>query len=167
MKASDDLGNFWEVYGWTLMTSELDKSNVALQQQATQIESILKNLEHKRTLGPYNPASKVDLSKLPLPQWKAGSAVASKPPVAAPVPISFENQAPPPGLAFEYVDGSDPRIHGLNKMFQINGGGVGVFDYDRDGWPDLYFTQVPRIRRIAIRPSILTGCPESRRRPLR
>jgi tetratricopeptide (TPR) repeat protein len=141
IKASDDLGNIWEVYGWTLMTAELDKSNVALQQQASQIESILKNLEHKRTLGPYNPASKVDLSKLPLPQWKAGSAVASKPPVAAPVPISFENQAPAAGLAFEYVDGSDPRVRGLNKMFQINGGGVGVLDYDRDGWPDLYFTQ--------------------------
>ena len=141
IKASDDLGNLWEVYGWTLMTAELDKSNVALQQQASQIESILKNLEHKRTLGPYNPASKVDLSKLPLPQWKAGSAVASKPPVAAPVPISFENQAPAAGLAFEYVDGSDPRVRGLNKMFQINGGGVGVLDYDRDGWPDLYFTQ--------------------------
>ena len=141
IKASDDLGNLWEVYGWVLMTLDIDKSNMALQQEATQVESLLKSLEHKRTLPPYNPTSKVDLTKLPLPQWKADTAPLSPRPAAPPSRVTFEDQATATGIAFQFFDGSDLKIHGLNRMFQINGGGVGVLDFDRDGWPDLYFTQ--------------------------
>ncbi len=141
IKASDDLGNLWEVYGWILMTLDLDKTNMALQQEGSQMEPLLKNLEHKRTLAPYYPTSKVDLTKFPLPQWKAGAAAPSQRPAAPPGRVAFEDQAAAAGLVFQYVDGSDPHVHGLNKMFQINGGGVGVLDFDRDGWPDLYFTQ--------------------------
>lgn len=141
LKASDELGNIWEVYGWVLMTMEADKQNMALQQEATSMESLFKSLEHKRTLGPYNPTTKVDLSKLPLPQWKAGSPAPSERPAAPVGRVTFENQAAAAGLNFQYVDGRDPKIHGLNKMFQTNGGGAGVLDYDHDGWPDVYFTQ--------------------------
>jgi tetratricopeptide (TPR) repeat protein len=141
MKAIDLLGNMWEVYGWILMTLDLDKGNMALQQEGTQMEPALKNLEHKRTLPKFNPARKVDLAKLPLPQWKAGSAAPSERSAAPPGRVSFEDRAAAAGLAFQYFDGSDPHVHGLNKMFQINGGGIGVLDFDRDGWPDLYFTQ--------------------------
>ena len=141
IKASDDLGNLWEVYGWILMTLDLDRGNIALQQEGTQMEPLLKNLEHKRTVPPYYLTSKVDLSKLPLPQWKTNAAAPSPRPATPPGRVSFEDQAAAAGLAFQYVDGRDPQVHGLNKMFQINGGGTGVLDYDRDGWPDLYFTQ--------------------------
>jgi tetratricopeptide (TPR) repeat protein len=141
VKAADDLGNLWECYGWVLMTLDADKQNVALQQEETNMEPMLKNLEHKRTLPPYNPAAKVDLSKLPLPQWKADAVAKSQPPAAPPGRVSFEDQATAAGLTFEYFDGRDPKVAGLNKLFQINGGGVGVLDFDRDGWPDIYFTQ--------------------------
>jgi tetratricopeptide (TPR) repeat protein len=141
IKASDDLGNLWEVYGWVLMTLDLDNSNVALQQEVTQLEPLLKNLEHKRTLAHYNPTSKVDLAKLPLPQWKAGTTPASERPAAVPSSVTFVDRAAAAGINFQYFDGRDPKIHGLHKMFQINGGGTGVIDFDRDGWPDLYFSQ--------------------------
>jgi tetratricopeptide (TPR) repeat protein len=141
IKASDGLGNLWEFYGWVMMTLELDKGNVALQQEQTQIESALKNQEYRRTLAGAYPTAKVDLAKLPLPKWNAGASSSNPRPTATPVQVTFEDQAKAAGVSFQFVDGSDPQVHGLNKMFQINGGGTGVLDFDRDGWPDLYFTQ--------------------------
>jgi tetratricopeptide (TPR) repeat protein len=141
IKAADELGNLWEAYAWVLMTLDADKQNMALQQEESQMEPLLKNVEHKRTLPPYNPTTKVDLSKLPLPDWKVASSTAAQRPVAPPARISFENQASAAGIKFEFVDGHNPQVHGLNKMYQMNGGGVGVIDFDRDGWPDMYFTQ--------------------------
>ncbi len=44
------------------------------------------------------------------------------------------------GLDFTYNSGADPSTPGV-RMFEQTGGGVGVLDYDNDGWPDLYFTQ--------------------------
>lgn len=141
IKAADELGNLWEAYAWVLMTLDADKQNMALQQQEQQLEPHLKNLEHKRTLPQFNPASKVDLAKLPLPDWKVGSTAPVERPAAAASRVSFEDRAPAAGIKFEFVDGHDPQVHGLNKMYQMNGGGVGVIDFDRDGWPDIYFTQ--------------------------
>jgi tetratricopeptide (TPR) repeat protein len=44
------------------------------------------------------------------------------------------------GLEFSYNPGDDPSTPGV-RMFEQTGGGVGVLDFDNDGWPDLYFTQ--------------------------
>ena len=77
IKAADELGNVWECYGWVLMTLDADKQNMALQQEEQHMEPLLKNLEHKRTLAPYNPTTKVDLSKFPLPDWKVAAASAA------------------------------------------------------------------------------------------
>jgi tetratricopeptide (TPR) repeat protein len=139
IKAAGELGNFWEAYGWTQMTYQIDPSNKALEQDLKQAEGELKNLEKKRTLPNFNPANKVDLSKLPLPKWTVASAVPT--PQVPASRVSFADQAKAAGVAFTYFDGSDPEVHGLNKFHGVNGGGVGVVDFDRDGWPDLYFAQ--------------------------
>ena len=49
-------------------------------------------------------------------------------------------------------------MRGLNKMYQMNGGGVGVIDFDRDGWPDLYFTQGSKDPQDTIKRNISTSC---------
>jgi len=140
LKACDELGNIWEMYAWVEMNIELDPSNKALMQTHEQLAPILEKMEKRRTMAAANPTNKVDLSKLPLPQWTAASALRS-PEVPAPSRVSFEDRAASAGIAFQYFDGSDPQVHALNKMHEVNGGGVGVVDFDRDGWPDLYFTQ--------------------------
>jgi tetratricopeptide (TPR) repeat protein len=139
IKAAGDLGNLIEAYGWTMMTYQIDSSNKALEQEIKQGEEAVKNLEKKRTLPAANPANKIDLASLPLPKWTDKSVITG--PTVPPSRVSFEDQAAAAGINFQYFDGGDPQVHGLNKYNGINGGGVGVVDFDRDGWPDLYFTQ--------------------------
>ena len=43
------------------------------------------------------------------------------------------------GIEFAFHNADDPRTPG-RRLIETTGGGVAVLDYDRDGWPDLYFT---------------------------
>lgn len=54
--------------------------------------------------------------------------------------IDFRDISAEVGLDFRYFESPDPATEG-RRMFEFTGGGVGVLDYDLDGWPDLYFTQ--------------------------
>jgi hypothetical protein len=44
------------------------------------------------------------------------------------------------GIAFTHTSSEDKRY-----IFESMSGGVVVIDYDRDGWPDLYFTNAPTV----------------------
>lgn len=54
--------------------------------------------------------------------------------------IRFEEQAAAAGLHFRYHHGHVAGVPGV-RMQESTGGGVGVLDYDGDGWPDLFLTQ--------------------------
>jgi hypothetical protein len=47
------------------------------------------------------------------------------------------------GIDFTYFQSPNLSTQGARK-FENTGGGVAVFDFDRDGWPDLYFSQGSR-----------------------
>lgn len=55
-------------------------------------------------------------------------------------PASFRDVTAAAGINFRYENAEDVTTDG-RLMFEYTGGGVGVLDYDHDGWPDLYFTQ--------------------------
>jgi enediyne biosynthesis protein E4 len=44
------------------------------------------------------------------------------------------------GITFSHTSSTDKRY-----IFESMSGGVIIFDYDRDGWPDIYFTNAPTI----------------------
>ena len=44
------------------------------------------------------------------------------------------------GITFTHTSSSDKRY-----ILESMGGGVIIFDYDRDGWPDIYFTNAPTV----------------------
>jgi tetratricopeptide (TPR) repeat protein len=57
--------------------------------------------------------------------------------------LRFEDVASHVGVAFSYFTGNT----GKKYLFETLGGGVAAFDFDCDGWPDLYFSQGSRFPR--------------------
>lgn len=45
------------------------------------------------------------------------------------------------GIDFRYANGDQDNDDKTFFLHQMTGGGIGVIDYDLDGWPDLYLTQ--------------------------
>lgn len=55
-------------------------------------------------------------------------------------PFRFQNDAAASGLDFVHRSARDSATPGA-RILETTGGGVGVIDYDVDGWPDVYFPQ--------------------------
>ncbi len=56
------------------------------------------------------------------------------------------------GITFKHS--SDPA---KKYIVESMSGGVIVFDYDRDGWPDIYFTNAPSVE-MAVKGQKSPGC---------
>ena len=54
--------------------------------------------------------------------------------------IQMRDVASDLGINFTYDNGDDPSDDS-RLLHQMTGGGIGVIDYDLDGWPDLYLSQ--------------------------
>ena len=90
-----------------------------------------------------DPARKVNFESYPLPQLRASpfsATTAARSDSVAHNHIRFADQAESAGIKFTYRNGSRPESDG-EYMYEFSGGGVAAFDFDVDGWPDLYFTQ--------------------------
>jgi tetratricopeptide (TPR) repeat protein len=138
---AESLGRDWEAWGWARSALAEDPTLPWAQQVIVRLEPLLRP-DLARTLDEYNPARKIDLSSLPLPDWKAlgSSAATQAPDDRAAVPVRFEDVAGAAGIRFVYFNSPDPSTPGA-RIFETTGGGVAAFDFDGDAWPDLYFTQ--------------------------
>lgn len=56
------------------------------------------------------------------------------------IPVGSIHFVEEQGPEFTYWNGADPETPGV-RQFEQTGGGVGVLDFDVDGWPDLFFPQ--------------------------
>ncbi len=59
-----------------------------------------------------------------------------------PFPLRFTDVAQEAGLAMKFTYGADQT---KKYIVEVNGGGVAFFDYDNDGWLDLFFTNGSRL----------------------
>ena len=134
------LGRLWEAWTWN-RTALSTLGDVRWAREAlARIEPQL-NDSLPPTLPQVDLGLRLDLSHYPLPsELRASRAVAAAPLAPSSAKPRFEDVAQQAGIAFSFSygrKGTDPRA----RMFEVTGGGVAVFDYDLDGWPDLYFTQ--------------------------
>ncbi|MDA1017462.1 MAG: FG-GAP-like repeat-containing protein, partial [Planctomycetota bacterium] len=138
------VGRPWEAWAWCKVARK-SAANVpwAVEQEAA-IHELIRDCPLKLVCNsPFE--LKLDLSDYPRPTWE--SQTPSKPAITESAsnrsPISFRDDAETSGLVFRYFECGNPPEVG-QRMFQFNGNGCAVLDYDADGWPDLHITQVCR-----------------------
>jgi tetratricopeptide (TPR) repeat protein len=148
---TEQLGRYWEAMGWHRMVLLNVPDDAESRQAVARLESKLRpgipRIDPDR-----DPTKTLDLSSLPLPcidrpiEFSFTSAARE-----GDQAIRFGDVARSSGLDFVYFNGDDPETPG-GRILEANGGGVAILDYDRDGWPDIYFTQGTHWPRRAGQP---------------
>ena len=136
-----ELGRLWEAASWSSIAMSIDPGQSwaleILQEVSLQLLPDLPQTEPTSDL-----SRQVDLASFPLPSWTSVPSpfAASETSDAIPKAIRFRNDSQQAGIDFRYENAADKATPGA-RIFETTGGGVGVIDYDGDGWPDLYLTQ--------------------------
>lgn len=136
-----ELGRLWEAASW----SSIALSNDPRLPWAVEILQEISPRLHPdlpQTFPDDNPSRTLDLTSFPLPRWSLPDqpAESTPQPNAISKQIQFTDSARKLGIDFLYENAADDATPGA-RIFETTGGGVGVIDYDLDGWPDLYLTQ--------------------------
>ena len=131
------VGRLWEAWGWCQIALQLNPRETWAWEFSKDLADKWQDCPLKKVCLDLSRIP-VDFSKEPLPSWRSVPMEIS---VSKPLPnITFQDQAPEAGLRFRYFNSPHEKKLG-QRMFEFPGGGCGVVDYDRDGWPDLYLTQ--------------------------
>ena len=134
----EQTGRIWEAGGWGIAARGQFPQAVWPEDLLARVAAQL-NDRLPLVLDRENLALRYDLSGFPRFELLAQEWTGSTPRTSASsAAIRFEEPAARPD--FTYMNGGDPATPGA-RMFEQTGGGVAVLDFDRDGWPDLFFPQ--------------------------
>ena len=139
-ESSEALGLFGEAWAWRQV---LRGSNPGFHWDPQKTGRSRPEAGAPRVDPQFDPTRRIDLTSYPLPKW--GTVSVANDAVRHPASsvgdrIAFVEDTRAAGIDFIYRNGSNPNTEG-EYIYEFSGGGVAAFDYDRDGWPDLYFTQ--------------------------
>lgn len=140
-EVTEQLGCEWESLGWCQAALFLDPDAAWAKQKLRRPPRSLAVAEDF-VFASAQPALRFDLSGYPLPAWPESSGRAGGSHVKGTVDgnVRLIDRAAEAGIDFRYYNGTT-STSGPDHIIQANGSGVGVMDYDADGWPDLYFIQ--------------------------
>jgi hypothetical protein len=88
--------------------------------------------------------------------WAQGVATSNAAPApradwsGKPFPVRFTDVAKQAGLEMKFTYGADAS---KKYILEVNGGGVAFFDYDNDGWLDLFFSNGSRLEGFSDGPA--------------
>lgn len=141
----DQLRRPWEALAWREVAA---RTHTASAQELASLKSRRKELEQQRNDddGQFFLTCGIDLKDWPLSdeavkQIAADSRSKTSETQSQDKPaIRLINVANEIGLDFQYENGDD-RTDESHLLHQMTGGGIGVIDFDLDGWPDVYLGQ--------------------------
>jgi hypothetical protein len=136
-----EMGRQWEAWAWINTMREVRGPSAWSDRLQESLSHSLRS-DPPRFHDDKDPARKHSLAHYPVFPGRDTPAIAEQAPGIredSRPPVSFADQSATLGVAFTYHQGHDPRTQGV-RIFETNGGGVGVLDYDHDGWPDLFLT---------------------------
>jgi thioredoxin-like negative regulator of GroEL len=140
VELAESLGLSWEAWGWCRLASRLNPALTWPQATLDRLAPRIAQLELVRTDPATNPVRRLNAERFAAPRFDTTAPELSTPVEGAlPPRLAFREDALRSGLNFEYHNGGDCLRTGLRRMYEFTGGGVGVVDFDRDGYPDLYF----------------------------
>lgn len=135
-------GRLWEAYGWCQLGTQIAPQSPELASELQAFEQALDKEPLNLVVDKLSPLHQASVNSFRAPVWqfKNSQSVAQMASEReADSVIRFVEQSKDTGIEFTFHDGTDGPIRHL--MFELTGGGIGVLDYDLDGWPDLAFSQ--------------------------
>ena len=147
-----DIGRYWEAAGWAYILTRLEDTPHELPRRDMQRWLRLARREPVSNATDRSPIRSLRIEDFPTPNWptpkeKTASTEASQ---TNHIPWNFTDDAESLGIKFQYFEGSTEETR-LQHIFNVMGGGLGAFDYDNDGWPDLYLAQANNWREPTAR----------------
>lgn len=145
---TEKLGREWEAAGWAYVLQFLPvDSQLAKQELRRTLHTLLSHSLSTAQNPQKLPEVMRQRSQFALPRWDARSPMSTQPSHRSKdsIPWQFEDVASQVGIDFRYYEGTTEENR-LEHIFNVMGGGLGAFDYDGDGWPDLYYAQAHQWR---------------------
>lgn len=132
------VGRLWEAWGWCVVARDIEPNAEWAVARTRTLHLTLKDAPLTLVCRPVD--LRCDLSHLPVPTWQTENKQSDLSPPPTVSAVTFRNDSETAGLKFQYFNSPSSREAG-QRMYEFNGGGCGVLDYDADGWPDVLFTQ--------------------------
>ncbi|GIX00149.1 MAG: RNA-binding protein [Pirellulaceae bacterium] len=142
------LGRVWEMRGWCAYAASVDRSLTWPAEMIRRAEKMIPpNETIPHTLLTHQLHAHEDWpSQFPVPDdafWQAQLDDSRRLPEAHDGQLTlpmFVDITDSCGFSFQYVNNSRHRLDG-RRIIETTGGGIGILDFERDGYPDLFFVQ--------------------------